>query len=194
MNLPNQITMARLFLAIIFFILLSGKVAEGPIALYVAFTVFVVAALSDALDGYLARKRGEQTTFGRIADPLVDKVIVCGAFIFLTAMPTGVRPWMVVVIVGREFLVSGIRSIAESRGIPFGAAWLGKLKTVSQIVAVCIIVFALAYAQQDDAGYPVGGWRVAMAVSVWIAIAMTVISGCDYLVKAKKIFREGDAL
>src|ERR1041385_340413 len=147
-NLPNQITIARLILSVVFFVLLAlfdqvygpfkipfPPLPAGGLALLdVAIGVFILTAATDFLDGYLARKWGMVSAFGRIADPFVDKVFICGSFIFLIAISPLVQPWLVVVIIMREFLVSGLRSFLESRGIPFGAALGGKMKMVVQSI------------------------------------------------------------
>ena len=141
MNLPNKITTARLAIACVFFASLSwyqflqgrGGGADAPLGpvwlLDLAFVLFVVAAVTDWIDGYLARKLDKVTSFGRLADPLVDKILICGAFVYFLGLgpATHVRAWMVVVILGREFLVTGIRSMAESRGVAFGALYWGKI-------------------------------------------------------------------
>src|SRR5688572_30655600 len=152
-NLPNQITIARLLLSVVVFVLLSlfdqqfwrelGKPslpAAGVALLDSAIIVFVLAAASDFLDGYLARKWKMISTFGRIADPFVDKVFICGSFIFLIPISPLVQPWYVVVIIMREFLVSGLRSFLESRGVAFGAGLGGKLKMVFQSLTIPFIL------------------------------------------------------
>ena len=132
-NLPNQITLARLGLAIVFFVLLSqySQITHNTLLLDIAAAIFIVAAVTDILDGYLARKWGQVTALGRVLDPLVDKVLVCGAFILFVGPGfvdsdgqnvTAVRSWMVVVIVGRELLVTGLRGFSESIGKSFGAS------------------------------------------------------------------------
>ena len=156
LNLPNQITVSRLVLAIVFFVLLSqySQRDPRPTMLDVAALIFIVAAVTDILDGYLARKRGEVTALGRVLDPLVDKVLVCGAFILFAGRPfvdasghnvTEVSAWMVVVIVGRELLVTGLRGFNESLGISFGASVYGKLKMWMQSIAAPAILFIVAH-------------------------------------------------
>src|SRR5437762_4909369 len=126
MNLPNQLTAARFVLAIVLFVLIDNGMWIACIA------VFALAAVTDWLDGYLARRQGLTSTLGRNLDPLVDKVLVCGAYIFL--LPEGypaesggwLKPWMVVVVVSRELVITGLRSFMENMGAKFGADWLGK--------------------------------------------------------------------
>ncbi|MBU0717770.1 MAG: CDP-alcohol phosphatidyltransferase family protein, partial [Planctomycetes bacterium] len=131
MNLPNRITLGRLALAIVFFVLISqySQLSPEPWKLDVAIVIFIIAAITDILDGYIARKRGLETALGRVLDPLADKVLVCGAFILFSGPAfvdgtghnvTEVAGWMVVVIVGRELLVTGLRGFNEARGRAFG--------------------------------------------------------------------------
>src|SRR5262249_39586622 len=124
-NLPNQLTAARLALAVVLFALIGGEAWGGCLL------VFALAALTDWLDGYLARLQNQASALGRVFDPLVDKVLMCGAFIFL--LPMGWRegwlaPWMVTVVVARELVITGLRSYLETMGVQFGADWLGKVK------------------------------------------------------------------
>ena len=148
-NLPNQLTSLRLILSVILFCLIAWE------QYLVSLVLFVIAAGTDWLDGYFARKYGQVTTLGRILDPFADKVIVCGTFIFLVAIlaalpdikhelrPWGLQPWMVVVIVGRELLVTALRSFIEDRGVDFSAKMSGKLKMVLQCVAAGVCLFYL---------------------------------------------------
>jgi CDP-diacylglycerol--glycerol-3-phosphate 3-phosphatidyltransferase len=145
---------------------------------------FVVAALTDALDGYLARALGQTSALGRQLDPLVDKLIVLGAMIFLVRVPdSGVAPWMVVVILVRELGVQTIRSLVEGRGVAFGAKSAGKLKMVLQCLAV---VASLATQGQES---PNRLW-LARDVLIWGAIGMTVWSGFTYLLAAWPLLRD----
>src|SRR5947209_14804194 len=137
-NLPNQLTAARLGLAVVLFVLITGQAWRWCLV------VFAVAALTDYLDGYFARKQGLFSTLGRVFDPLVDKVLICGAYIFLLPEPgAGLLPWVVTVVVGRELVITGLRSFLENKGITFGADWLGKLKMGLQCAALFGIFVAL---------------------------------------------------
>ncbi len=138
-NLPNQITIARLFLSIVFMALLAQYEYADTRSRLLDWcaAIFIVAALTDWLDGYLARRSNQVTALGRVLDPFVDKILVCGAFMLFIGSGfvnhdgvnvTGVAPWMVIVIVGRELLVSGLRGFSESRGQSFGASMHGKAK------------------------------------------------------------------
>lgn len=196
-NLPNRITLARLVLAIVFFVIL-GQYSQrdpSPLLLDIGVTIFIIAAATDWLDGYYARKRNEITALGRILDPFVDKVLVCGAFIFLAGPSfcgvdgrnvTGLRSWMVVVVLGRELLVTGLRGFSESRGIQFGAEYVGKAKMWIQSVTIAVLLIAVAHGSAIE-----GQWvpRVQQFL-VWLTVAITAASLVTYLVKAKKLLLE----
>src|SRR5580698_8496740 len=146
MNLPNSITMSRIFMIPLLLWILSphfplqGPGGEQEI---IASILFILASITDGLDGYLARKRGQITTMGMLLDPLADKIMVTAALIALVAYnPEIVKVWIAVVIIGREFLISGLRSIAASEGFTITASELGKLKTVIQIVSVVSAILA----------------------------------------------------
>lgn len=190
LNLPNCLTIGRLVLAVVLFVLLAfGYLATGLV-------IFVIAASTDWLDGYLARKRGETTTLGRILDPFVDKVVVIGAFIFLLLEEeSGLAPWMVTVVVARELLVTGLRSYLEGESVAFGADWMGKVKMTLQCVAIGCILFYLGIAKGEttlfnqwaDKVQTFGGW--AKTVSIWLAVGVTVVSGISYAWRAAQLIR-----
>ena len=190
-NLPNQLTSLRLALAVVMFCMIS---AHWYMA---AFVLFVIAAGTDWLDGYFARKYGQVTTLGRILDPFADKVIICGAFIYLLVpmqkmqVPWALREWMVVVIVGRELLVTALRSFFEQRDADFSAKMSGKLKMVVQCIAAGATLFYLWYAGPDLAGKPnVPQWIVStMVISTWAAVVSTAYSGVAYIWVAFKLMR-----
>jgi len=178
-NIPNKLTLGRLVITAICFVFLAvnNRTLEN-----VSLVLFAVAAFTDLADGYLARKYKMVTDFGRVADPFADKILVCGALIFLLAKgedESRVRDWMVVVILAREFLVSGMRSLAESKSIPFGATYWGKFKTLSQNVAVGLSI--LYVANDLDAITPL------VDAVLYAATAMTAISGVVYIARAKRI-------
>jgi len=186
-NLPNQLTCLRLILAVVMFCLITW---EWYLA---SFVLFVIAAGTDWLDGYFARKYGQVTTLGRILDPFADKVIVCGTFIFLAAVPAmnavklGLRPWMVVVLVGRELLVTALRSFLEDQGADFSAKMSGKLKMVFQCVAAGACLVYLDYPNPATAAPDWVRWT--MIVSIWVAVLSTIYSGLIYLVVAGRLVR-----
>ncbi len=185
MTLANKITSLRFLLSIGYFGLLEAIVRKPETRLMdFAFVLFLVIAFSDLLDGYLARRYGEVTLFGRIADPLVDKILVCGSFLYflrIQPLPEIFPAWFAVAVLAREFLVSGIRGAAESAGIPFGATFWGKQKTLVQNITVgagicCAAHFAgTAWAERLMAGL------------MWLTLASTVISGITYLVEARRL-------
>ena len=196
LNLPNKITLARLGLAIVFFVLLSQYSHMHPSArlLDVSAAVFIVAAVTDILDGYLARKRGLVTALGRVLDPLVDKVLICGAFIIFAGPGfvgtdgenvTGVRAWMVVLIVGRELLVTGLRGFSESIGKSFGASLHGKVKMWMQSIAAPAILLIVAHEQAIG---PSAGW--IKSTLVWLTVIVTALSTIQYLIRSRFILEE----
>lgn len=151
-----------------------------------AFVIFLLAAATDTLDGQIARRYGLETDFGRIADPFVDKIMILGALTLLMPLTVHMRGWIVVLVLGRELLVSGIRGFAESRGVAFPASFWGKTKMVSQTAAVaagCLYV-----------GHPEGEyWKWAFLLLLWWSIVTTVLSGAVYLVHAKGLLFGGGA-
>lgn len=172
--LPNLLTLSRLVLTPVVCGLIGfGYYLSAAVAL-------VVAALTDWFDGYLARLLGVASALGRQLDPLVDKVIVAGCFIFLVALPedTGLRPWMVTVLIARELIVQTLRSLIEGRGEPFGAKMAGKLKTTFQFLALIAILLCLAWNPTEP------WWRWGRDALIWIAVALTIYSGWGYVVLA----------
>jgi CDP-diacylglycerol--glycerol-3-phosphate 3-phosphatidyltransferase len=170
-NLPNQLTTARLGLGIILFGLIDYELWLWSIL------VFALAAVTDWLDGYLARLQGLVSTLGRNLDPLVDKVVVCGAYIFLLGHPgAGLTPWMVVIVVARELIITGLRSFLENQGATFGADMLGKIKMVLQCAALFAIFTAL-YEKND-----VFDW--VRDILIWAMLIATAFSGLQYLWRA----------
>jgi len=196
LDLPNQITIARLILAIVFFVLLSQYTQRepDPMLLDAAGVLFIVAAATDFLDGYLARRWKQITMLGRVLDPLVDKVLICGAFTlfvgpgFVDATGhnvTEVSAWMVVVIVGRELLVTGLRGFNESIGKSFGASLYGKIKMWMQSIAVPTILFLIAH--EDAFGSCATEWKRGLA---WLTTIVTALSTVQYLIRSRHILNE----
>ncbi len=201
LNLPNQITLARLVLAIIFFIVLSQYSQRTSPAwnLDLAIALFVVAAASDYIDGYLARKWKMVTPLGRVLDPMVDKVLICGAFILFLAPgfvdPDGrnvteMRGWMVVVIVGRELLVTGLRGFNEAQGRAFGASLHGKVKMWIQSFAAPVILFLVAHEQSLMSA---SSATLVKQVIVWVTVLVTALSMLQYLARSRHILEESAA-
>lgn len=209
-HLPNALTVCRAALALVFFIVLSHyRYGVGPDGtLIAAFILFIIAAVTDWLDGYLARKWEVVTAFGRIMDPFCDKVLVLGAFIFLAGprfvnpaitpedsifwamIPnntvSGVYPWMVALMLARELLVTGIRGELEAMGIEFGAKLSGKLKTVLQLIAVPTII-AIVWLDPLQSGH---AWMILVRNGiVYATVIVTLISGWPYVRHAMTAMR-----
>jgi CDP-diacylglycerol--glycerol-3-phosphate 3-phosphatidyltransferase len=189
-NIPNQLTSLRLILAIVMFCLIPWGKAWSYLTCLV---LFLLAAGTDWLDGWYARKYGAITVLGRILDPFADKVIICGTFIFLVAVPEmnqltwGLQAWMVVVIVGRELLVTALRGVIEQEGGDFSAKMSGKLKMVFQCIAASAALVYLAFTE----GAP--GWILwTMIASIWTAVLLTIYSGMVYVVAAVKMLQRAN--
>lgn len=181
LNLPNFITLSRLLLAVLLFAMISVQ------GLWIsAAIVFVFAAATDALDGYLARRYGQVTTLGRILDPFVDKIIICGAFIFLLEKraDSGINAWMVIIVIGREMFVTSLRAFLEQHGRDFSATWTGKIKMALQCIAVTASLLSLS-PQVTSPGFNV--FRDAL---LWSAVAVTAYSGLSYTLRAIHMLRE----
>ena len=174
MNLPNKLTIGRI-IAVPFF------VALYMLGFYIAaLVIFILASLTDMLDGKIARKRNLVTNFGKIMDPLADKILVYSALALMTGDGT-IPAWMLIVILAREFAVSGMRTVAASEGIVIAAGMSGKIKTVLQMIAVPVLILALALPQ-------VPAVFTAGQVFIWASLVMTVYSGAEYILKNRKVF------
>lgn len=182
LNVPNLITFSRLLLAILVFWLID----RGQHWL-VACIVFLIAAATDAIDGYIARRYGLVTVVGRILDPFVDKVIIGGAFVFLVAQPdSGVNAWMAIIVIGREMFITSLRSFLESKGQDFSATWSGKIKMVLQCAAVAVSLLYLEYGRASGAHEALA---VGRDLLLWSAVAVTIYSGVAYVARAVQMFR-----
>lgn len=171
MNLPNKLTFLRILMVPIFVILMYCDFTNARL---VATLVFAVASFTDFLDGYLARRDGLVTNFGKFADPLADKILVCAALICLTALGD-IPAWGVIIIIAREFAVTGLRVIAASENITIAASKLGKFKTVSQLISMILLLSDITKF------YNVGLFLF------YFAVLFTIISGVDYFVKNIKV-------
>jgi CDP-diacylglycerol--glycerol-3-phosphate 3-phosphatidyltransferase len=205
LHLPNQLTIARLVLSVVFFVVLGLEEhdvfapEQRQTVLNSATVLFVLAVSTDFLDGFLARRWGLVSTFGRIADPFVDKIVICGSFIMLIDVSAFVRPWFAVVILTREFLVSGLRSFLESHGVPFGATWSGKIKMITQSIAIPVVLFYEAnFAPTADLAAsgvePArSGWSQFFEYGTITLLAVTLIStvssSIDYLRRGVTVLR-----
>ena len=179
MNLPNKLTVLRMIM-IPFFVVFMLTDLGGTYGKYIALAIFVIASLTDLLDGKIARKRNLVTNFGKFMDPLADKLLVCSALICLVEMDR-LAAWMVIVIISREFIISGFRLIASDNGVVIAASYWGKFKTTFQLVMIILLILDLGE-----------GFQVLETAVIWIALVLTVVSLIDYLVKNKGILLEGD--
>ena len=179
MNLANKLTLARIFLVPIIMFFLLVRIPFGE---YIAAAIFILAAITDGLDGYIARSRKQITKFGKLLDPLADKLLISAALISLVEISL-VPAWIAVVIIGREFAVTGLRSIAASEGVVISASKLGKFKTVTQIVAIVAIILNDFIVNMIGIPFNIGD------VFLYIAVVFTLWSGIDYFVKGWKVLR-----
>jgi phosphatidylglycerophosphate synthase len=200
-NLPNAITVMRLVLAGAFFAALNAyRYPDENVAwANVAVALFVVAAITDALDGYLARRWEVISLFGRLMDPFCDKVLVIGAFIYLAGprflvpewvdegrfltMATGVYPWMVVIVLARELLVTGVRGVVESMGVSFASRWSGKWKMILQSVTIPVVLFLAVNARPSETAWAL--WTCSGLV--YLTVIVTVWSGLPYVLGLRAV-------
>jgi CDP-diacylglycerol--glycerol-3-phosphate 3-phosphatidyltransferase len=191
MNLPNKLTISRILLSPVFMVLI---LVDSLYSMYFATLVFVLAALTDLYDGYLARKTGVVTGFGKFMDPLADKILTSTAFVSFVALGY-VKAWMILTIIVREFLVTGLRTLAAYRGIVIMPTFLAQIKTVSQMVVIFII---LLYTNLDmtlvSMGHNPGLFEKVVVLKVFdgmvfISMVLTVLTGLDYLVKSATILK-----
>ena len=170
-NLPNALTLLRIFLVPFLVVVLLTKFTGRE---FVGLGIFLVAAITDFFDGWVARRRNQTTRLGALLDPIADKLLMSAAFISLVEMdPKHVPAWMVVIVIGREFAVSGLRSIAAQQGVTIAASPLGKGKMVSQVIAISLLIL----------GYELGQFRVVGTVALWGVMLFALASGVDYFVK-----------
>lgn len=181
MNLPNKITMIRIVLIPFFvFFMLTDYVAYSN---YIAAGIFIVASLTDTLDGYLARKYNLVSNFGKFVDPLADKLLVCSALVCFVATPENPMPaWGVIVIISRDFIISGFRLVASDAGVVIAASWWGKIKTVVQMLMSILLIFDF-----DGTAF-----NVTEYIFIYAAILLTVVSLIDYLWKNWKVLDDGN--
>lgn len=175
MNLPNKLTMFRVILIPFFIVFLLASLT--PYDKWIALAIFIIASLTDLLDGKIARKYNLVTNFGKFMDPLADKLLVCSALICLIELDK-IPSWMVIVIIAREFIISGFRLVASDNGVVIAASYWGKFKTTFQMVAVCLLIADIA------------ALTVVTQIILWIAVALTVVSLTDYLIKNKDVMKE----
>ena len=177
MNLPNKLTVLRVIM-VPFFVFFMLTDVGGAANKWIALAIFVIASLTDMLDGKIARKYNLVTNFGKFMDPLADKLLVCSALICLIEL-NALPAWMVIIIISREFIISGFRLIASDNGVVIAASYWGKFKTTFQMVSVVLLILdipALAF---------------VTTICVWIALVLTIVSLVDYIYKNHKILTEG---
>ncbi|MCR4990515.1 MAG: CDP-diacylglycerol--glycerol-3-phosphate 3-phosphatidyltransferase [Lachnospiraceae bacterium] len=182
MNLPNKLTLFRVILIPFFVVCLlmtyiSPDIMPNPINDYVALGIFVVASLTDLLDGKIARARNLVTNFGKFMDPLADKLLVCSALICLIELGR-IRSWMVIIIIAREFVISGFRLVAADKGVVIAASYWGKFKTTFQMIAVCLLILNIEVL------------NIVTMIVLWIAIVLTIVSLFDYILKNKDVIKD----
>ena len=173
MNLPNTLTTIRMIL-IVPFVMIMQITPDGN-GRFAALAIFIIASMTDFLDGYIARKNHLVTTFGKFMDPLADKLLVSAAMICLVSMDR-LPAWMVIIIISREFAISGFRLIAADNGIVIAASWWGKFKTVSQMIMIILLIANLG-----------GIFTILEQIFMWVALILTVVSLADYIWKNKKV-------
>lgn len=171
MNLPNTLTLLRIVLIPVFVVVLLVRIPYGD---YFAALIFIIAAITDSLDGYLARKFQQITKLGIILDPIADKLLITAALVSLVELGK-ISGWVAIVIIGREFAVSALRVVKAEEGLIIPASNLGKLKTISQIVAVLLIILEKAY--NSFISLPIGKW------AIYVAVVITLVSGIEYFYK-----------
>ena len=179
MNLPNKLTIIRVCLIPFFVAALLFDHGNNYTMRIVANVLFIVASLTDLFDGKIARKYNLVTNFGKFMDPLADKLLVCSALICLIEL--GQLPaWVVIIIISREFIISGFRLVASDNGIVIAASYWGKFKTVSQMALIIVLIMDLG-----------GVWNVVGTVLTWVALLLTVVSLIDYIAKNKQVLTQG---
>ncbi len=179
MNLPNKLTMFRIVLIPVFLVLLF---MGGQAMRYAALAVFCIASLTDCLDGYIARKYNLITNFGKFMDPLADKLLVCSAMIALISVESVVMlpAWVVIIIIAREFMITGFRTLAAEQNVVIAAGFWGKLKTISQMIMIIVLLLNI-----DN-----GVFTYLSYALIGIATVLTIVSAVDYLYKNSGVLKE----
>ncbi len=180
MNLPNKLTVLRVIMVPFFVVFMLIPSLGAAANKYIALALFCIASFTDFLDGYLARKNNLVTNFGKFMDPLADKLLVCSALICLSSLGK-LATWIVLVIIAREFIISGFRLVASDNGIVIAASYWGKFKTVSHMTMIIMLIL--------DFQNPV--YYVLTQIVVWVGLALTVISLADYVWKNKQVLTQG---
>ena len=188
MNLPNKLTIFRVILIVPFLLLLlCGEHEWGWFTMifggimeyvdYIALAIFIIASLTDMVDGKIARKYNLITNFGKFMDPVADKLLVCAALIALVDMGR-IPAWVVIIIISREFIIGGFRTVAADNGVVIAASYWGKWKTTLQMIMVCLMIANISQLQ------------VVTDITMWVSLALTIISLVDYLVKNRAVMKD----
>ena len=178
MNTPNKLTIARVIMIPFFVAFLMYDIA-GSAGKWIALAIFIIASLTDTLDGYLARRDNLVTNFGKFMDPLADKLLVCSALICFTSLGT-LPAWITIVIIAREFIISGFRLVAADNDIVIAASYWGKFKTVSQMFMLILLIADLG-----------GAFNMIAQVLIWVSLVLTIVSLIDYIAKNVQVLTQG---
>ncbi|MGN0277581.1 MAG: CDP-diacylglycerol--glycerol-3-phosphate 3-phosphatidyltransferase [Hominisplanchenecus sp.] len=178
MNVPNTLTVLRVIMIPFFVLFMIGDITNADN--YIALAIFIAASLTDTLDGYLARKNNQVTNFGKFMDPLADKLLVCAALICLIDLEK-LPSWIVIIIISREFIISGFRLIAADNGIVIAASWWGKAKTISQMIMIILLI--------ADFG---GIFDTINQIFIYLALVLTIVSLVDYIAKNRQVLTMQD--
>ena len=178
MNLPNKLTVFRVILIIPFVIFMLTDIV-GDYSDWLALAIFIIASLTDLFDGKIARKYNLVTNFGKFMDPLADKLLVCAALICLVEM-NRIAAWIVIIIISREFIISGFRLIASDNNIVIAASYWGKFKTTFQMIMVCLMIVNIEQL------------KLVTDIVMWIAVVLTIVSLIDYIIKNKDVIFDGN--
>jgi len=175
-NVPNALTLLRIFLVPFLVVVLLTKFSD-----FLGLAIFLLAAITDYFDGYFARRLNRTTRLGALLDPIADKLLMSAAFISLVELGLA-KAWIVVIIIGREFAVSGLRSIAAQNGVTIAASPLGKTKTVAQVVAISLLIVS----------YELGEFRFTSELALWLVMVFALVSGVDYFIKFSRAVLPGE--
>lgn len=178
MNLPNKLTILRVILIVPFVVFMLVPIGGDAVSMYTAVAIFIVASLTDLLDGKIARKYNLVTNFGKFMDPLADKLLVCSALICLIELDR-IPAWIVIIIISREFIISGFRLVAADNRVVIAANYWGKFKTTFQIIMVCLMIVNIE------------SLNMLTQIIMWIAVILTIVSLIDYIVKNKGVLFDG---
>jgi CDP-diacylglycerol--glycerol-3-phosphate 3-phosphatidyltransferase len=192
MNLPNKLTLSRFVLTLVFIIVLFSRIRFAET---IALGLFVAASLTDFFDGRIARRDNLITNFGKLMDPLADKILICSAFIAFVGLEK-MPAWMVVIIVARELTITGLRLLGASKQVVLAAEGYGKHKTISQIVAIISVLILMSYKEWGPPGAFIFGWSVfdrpwvewVTIISLWVAVILTLLSGSMYLWRNRQLY------